>query len=67
MLVFVDDLERTQPLAVLPVAVGETGDHAQHGEVFFDLFLNAGPQQLDDHLGAVLQLCRVHLRNRGGG
>ncbi len=67
VLVFVDDLERPQALAVFPVAVGEPGERAQHVEVALDLVLHARAQHLDDDLGAVHQLRRVHLRDRGGG
>jgi hypothetical protein len=48
---------------VFPVLCGKPCDHAQHIQVAFYLFLDARAQQFDHDLLAVLQLCRMHLRN----
>ena len=56
VLVFVDNLERFQSLAMLPISVSEARKHAQDSEIAFDLLVNAGAQNLDDDLGAVLEL-----------
>ena len=57
-----DDLVRLHSLAVLPIAPRQPGQHLQHVEITLDLVLDTGPQDLDDHLGSILELCRVHLR-----
>jgi hypothetical protein len=67
VLVFVDDFQWPQALAVFPVAVGEAGQHAQYFEVALDLFKHTRAQDLDDDFGARLQLRRVNLRYRCGG
>ena len=67
MRVLVNDFQRAQTLAVLPVAVRESGQHTQHIEVALDLLFNAGSQDLNDNFRPVLELRGMHLCDRRGG
>ncbi len=66
LLVLGHNLERLETFAMFPVPAGQPGQHAQNVEVPLYLFLNAGPQQLDDHFLVVGQLRRMHLGDRCG-